>query len=1142
MRLIRWIAAAWMALSLAGMAVGQDAAELELDHQMSTEFETPHTKWAKPYARGRLRVLMFCNGRGTVPREGVELKQRFDVDVDAVFWARIVDTNKQGWHGGDLGIARMRRLLQKPYDCYLFLGIPPKNLPSEMQYRMLEPVTRGAGIVLVGTSDQRILKPERRMKRPSPFLAPAGVAAAYQVGKGRGAQFGKPPTIPFDVGWETKYDYWQERLGRAIIWAAGREPQVALEARVRAGEFQRGGLPQKAIGFAWRNPKRVELTIECRLRRHDGLIVPLEGAKTTAAEGEVTRSLPKLRAGDYHLDVIARSAKGIECWATQPFAVSAGRRVGAVNLECPFGEIGERIIGSVTLEGQPAANERLVVRLRDRRDRILKQAAMPAKGTPKFDFPVQPWLPMLVRVEATLVDGDGEAATAHAYFNVVKRNRGRFNFLIWDIPTGTLAPYAEESLARLGMTLQLRGGTPPPYVAAFDVAWVPYTTRILENHEKNGVMKPFCWNDEARVAAHVKALADKYRGARRHGVFVYSLGDENRVRGSCTSPHCLRAYRRYLAGEYGTIAALNASWGTAYKSFDEVQLLTPDDNTGAEARRRKNYPRWYDREAFRSWNYVQFCKKFAAAYRAIDPKARTGFEGAGRFAAGDDLDLFVRELGFWSPYPGTADEVLRSIAPRDFPRANWMGYTKDAPSLLAKYWRMVTRGCDSVWWWRWDCIGRFHGWLAPHLGPWPATKEIVKDTQVMRDGLGDLLLHSQRQDDGIAILFSHPSCYAGQLDGSYGGVEQNHIAWHRAIRDLGLNFSYVTDRQLRLGEFDPKRFKLLILSRAEAIGPKEAQVIRQFVQGGGAVIADVRPGIYDGHCKPLAEGCLDKLFGIRRTASKPAAKGKGGAKLEGFALEFDNAACDPAVELAGAKAYGRCGDTPLMIVNKKGTGKGQALLLNCSMTSFPAFYRPEGPEAAAGLLAELFRTVGVKPALAVKTKGQRTRNLETIRWRSGGLDIVALWREKGVDEDVQVELPEPRWVYDLRNKKALGRQKAFAARVLASRATFLVLAPTEVARVKASFAKPRVTAGEPARLRLSVPGSAGLHAIRLRAATPDGNAAEWLHQVILVGREAKEIVLPVAFNDPGGKWEIRLIDLFTDQAEAVALTVKEAAR
>jgi len=1181
MRLPKGLGGVLFALLACALARGEDAAELELDHEMSMAFETPHTKWAKPYAGGRLRVLLFCDGRGTTPRVGVELKERFDLDVDAVFWAQIVDSTKQGWHGGDLGLKRMLRLVgggdpPPPYDCYLFFGIPPTNLTSEMQYKVFKPVTEGRGILLVGCGDRRVLKPANRIREIPPFLAGVAGAGLYRVGKGRGVELPRPADIPYDVGWETAYDYWQEQLGRAIFCAAGREPKVDLQALAEQPEVERAALPKGLLAVRWRNPARAELTVEISIRREDGLVVPLdggppravggpslargedprgaetprlqvppEGVRVTAPEGELRREAPRLRAGRYHLDAIARSAKGVEAWATAPFTVKSERRVEAVSLECPFGEIGERIIGSVQLAGNPVADERLLVRLRDRRDRILAQAELPAAGGPKFDLPVSPWLPMLVRVEAALCDGSGEVAVAHAYFNVTKRHRGQFNFLVWDVPSGSLAPYAEESLARLGTTLQLRGGTPPPVVAAYDIAWVPYTTRILEGFTPDGVMKPFCWNDEAKVAAHVTELADKYRESRRHGVFVYSLGDENHVRGSCLSPQCLKAYRGYLAKEYGSIEALNASWGSAYKGFDEVALLKPDDNLEAEAKRQGNFPRWFDRQAFRSWNYVQFCRRFAAAYRAIDPKSRTGFEGAGRFTDGDDLDLFVRELEFWSPYPGTADEVLRSIAPRDFPRANWMGYVKEATPLIAKYWRMITRGCDSVWWWRWDCIGRFHGFLAPHLGPWPATQELVDETKIVRDGLGTLLLRSEMQDGGIAMLFSHPSCYAGQLEGSYDGVEQSHLAWQRAIRELGLQFRYVTDRMLRLGEFDAKRFRLLILPRAEAIGPKEAAAIEAFVRGGGAVMADVRPGLYDGHCKPLAEGCLDKLFGIRRTGRGPAAKGKAEIKLEGSEFAFDGAACDPGVEAAGGKAYGRCGERPLMIVNK--AGSGQALLLNLAMATYPALDKPATPEAAADLFAELFRIVGAKPAVATRTNGKRTRNLETIRWKNGDLEIVALFRHTGDDEDAQVELAEPRFVYDLRTKKALGQVKSFPTRLIGSRPTWLLLAPRELASVRATLSKAEAAPGERPILRLEVPGAAGLHAVRLRGRIagnppPDGRPADWLDQVVIVGAEPTEVTLPIAFNDPEGKWEIRAIDLFTGQAAAATLVVKEKAQ
>ncbi len=1122
----------------------QDAAELELDHAMSTQFQTPHVKWGPPPGREGLRMILFCNGRGTIPREGVELKQRFGFDVDAVFWARIVDSTKQGWHGGELGTKRMLRLVEKPHDCYVFFEVTPEKLGGEMQYKLLKRITEGSGLVLVGRSDQRILKPKNRLEKLPAFLARTGAKAAFRVGKGRGLILPKRPNIPYDLGWQSDYEAWQERLGRAVLWAAGWQPDASLpEAAVDRPAIDRAGLPGELITVSWRSPAARPLTIDLTLRRRDGVSLSLPAEKTQAREGSLRRSVPRLRAGRYHLDVFVRSKRGKESWATVPLEITSARRVEAVQLQRDSGEVGERVGGTVSLAGPANAKQSVEVRLRDRRERVLDRARLPAKENVRFDFPVRSWMPMLLRVEAAILEPDGaEIAAAHAWFHVVKRHRDRFNFLIWDTPRGAAAPYAEESLARLGATLQLGGGSPARMLAAYDVAWVPYTTRILESFDSGGIMKPSCWNDEAKVLPRIAALAEKYRPARRHGVFAYSLGDENHVRGSCLSRHCLAAYRKYLAGVYRTIDALNASWGSAYRGFGEVRLLDPNDNLAAEARRRRNYPRWYDREAFRSWNYVQYCKKYAAAYRKIDPNALTGFEGAGRFERGDDIDLFVRELGFWSPYPGTADEVLRSIAPKGFPRANWMGYRKDADSLIGKYWRMVTRGCPSVWWWRWDCIGRFHGFLAPHLGPWPATRELVNETKIVRDGLGDLLMRCEMLDGGVAMLFSHPSTYANRIESgaTYGGYENNHRAWHRAIRGLGLNFRYVTDRQLRRGEFDAKRYKVLILSQAEAIGPKEAEVIEAFVRGGGHVIADVRPGIYDGRCKPLAAGCLDGLFGIRRTARAAAKKGKGTIRFRDLRLGLDEALCDGGVQLAAGEANGRCGDVPLMIVNK--SGRGRVRLLNFSMTSYPRLEDAATPEMAAVILSRVFREAGVRPLARVLAGNTPVRNLEIVRWLNGELNILALFRHKGPDEDVRLFFSGGWCVRDLRHRRSFGPQQVYPTKVYGSRPTFLVVGQKPLAGLRATLSKETVAPGERPRLRLEVPRAAGLHAARIRATAPDGRPADWLDQVVLVGAEPKEVTLPIACNDPPGAWKIRAIDLFTEKGVEVTLNVSKPGR
>ncbi len=1127
-------------LLLLSVAVAADA--LEDEHFLSMEFETPHTDWGQPYALGKIRALFFSDGRGTAPREMVELMQRFDVEADAVYRIRIVDSTEYEWLGGDAGHQRILHLLEKPYDVYIFNGTPLTLLTPEEQYKLLKRVTEGAGLVLIGIDDERVLKPERRLKNLPAFLAKGPVGDAFAVRQGRGIHLPARPDLDYHVGWEVEYDYWQERLGRAVLWAAAREPEMQLDVTMLRAELARKDLPAQAATVTWINDKGRQGTVEVSLRRWDGHVIPLTPLAVRVGRGGAMLTIPPLRAGEHYIDARARSKRGIEAWATMSFTVTSPRTVEAVELDRDWGEIGETLSGRVRLAGDPPEGERLQVRLMDRRGRVLvRQDVDVTADIIPFSFPIDPWMPMLLRVEAGCREGDQEVAAAYAYFRVTHRNRGQFNFLVWDYPKGTLAPYGEQSLAKLGTTIQLSGSpTPPLQLAAYDIAWVPYTTRIMAPKDENGIMKPLCWNDEPAVQEYVEGIVERYAPARGHGVFVYSLGDETVTRGSCLHPACLEAYRQYLREVYGDIAALNASWGTDFASFDAVTLSEPDDNDEHAALRAKNYPRWYDRQAFQCYNFVQFCRRFGEAYKRLDPQARTGFEGAGRFRSGDDIDLIVRANGFWSPYPGNADEVIRSIAPRDFPRANWMGYTKDADSLLSKYWRMITRGTDAVWWWRWDALGRFNGFLAPHLGPFPATKDLAEDTEVVRDGLGTLLTRSKMLDDGIALLYSMPSAYATRVAGgpSYGSYQDQHSAWYTAIRDLGLQFRYVTDRMLRLGEFDAERYKVLVLPQAEAIGREEAEVIRAFAKDGGTVIADVRPGLFDGHCKPLQRGYLDDMFGIERDGNEEAVTGS--ATIESaladteVVLAWDNARVDPAVRLGDAQALGSCGDAPLCIVRK--VGWGRAVLLNFAMLSFPNIALEDAPEEAATLLRELLAAAGVRPAIELTAGEERLRNIELVRWRNGDIELMALFREHGEAGRTRVTLPAERYVYDLRRHRALGRVTSFQTRVIPCRATFFALLRDAPARPKMDLPS-HASAGRVVTARLSVPDAAGLHALRIRATTSDGSAADWWDEVVIVGREPVEVELPIAFNDPAGPWTIRAIDLYTERAVRRRLTV-----
>ncbi len=1116
-------------IAAAPCLLAQDRAELEVDHAMTLDYPTPHTDWAQPYAGEPTRVLLFCDGRGTNPRVGVELMQRFDVELEAVFWARIVDSPDTHWHGGEVGEQRMLDLLEQDWDCFLFYGIGMDNMSSEQQYKVLKPVTEGAGLVFVGVGDDRVLKDANQIADLPPILARGPVGEAWTVGQGRAVRMPWRPEIDYYEGWEVDYDYWAEQLGRAVLWAAGHEPQATMTLDVGPAHFDWNVTKNITLDHAGTivgdNPRA-----RLRVRRAGGPSIDLQ--ERPLQPRAFTWQVGSLPAGDYHADAWIVSDAGVETWTSTPFTVTSDPRVGGVLLDSDWGEVGDRISGRAIVEGAPGPDDRLRVGLFDRRGRLLAQQTTPAAaGETRFQFGIEPWMPMLVRVDAALFrnpPGDEPASvidSAYAYCRVTQRHRGRFNFLIWDTPSGTLAPYAEQSLAEHSVTLQLKSGNPPLMLSAFDIAWVPYTTRIMTPKTEDGIMEPFCWNDEAAVQAHVQAKAEDYIPARQHGVFVWSLGDEVTTTGSCLSPYCAEAYRGYLQEVYGDLDALNASWGTDFTDWAQVGLSREGDNEEANSLAEGNYPRWFDRQAFQSWNFVQFCRAYAEAYSAIDPLARTGFEGAGRFSAGDDLDLIIRSNGFWSPYPGVADEVIRSIAPRDFPRSNWMGYTKDADSLLAKYWRMVTRGCDAVWWWRWDCIGRFHGWLAPDLRPFPAVAEILEDTQFVRDGLGDLLLHSEMLDDGIAMLYSYPSTFACEVEDGpgYGSYESAHVAFHNIVRDLGYQFRYVTDRMMRLGEFEADRYRLLILPRIEALGPEEAQVIRDFVAGGGVVIADVRPAIYDGHCKPLAQGLLDEVFGISTSGRAAAAVGPA-EPADGMTLE--SLAVDPTVTVTTGVARGEADGVPLIITNR--FGDGAAVLLNFTAASLPPLGVADTPAAVADLMLDLIGRAGEHPpAMRLRTAdGDRLRNIEVTRWQDGDIQIVSLFRQSGSRETATVVLPAARHVYDLRTGEHLGETARFQAEVVPCRAGFFALTGLPVATPDLRVEPASPARGTVATASISVAGAEGLHAFKVTARAGDA-PLDWLDQVVIAGAEPVEFAVPLAYNDPAGEYTITARELFS---------------
>jgi len=1180
-------------LSLRGLpsfSASIDAKEVEEDNSLASTLVTPHEPWGKGWAGGPARTLFFVytgpydgtwEDTGTRVREVVELQQRFDLPGDAVLFCGKGDN----WvfHGLRDGEDRAERLLKKPYDLYVIAGFPLDKLHPKFQYLILEQVAKGAGLVCCGSSAKDFMVARRKIDpTPSALInslpvldakTAAQYVTAYRLGKGRGVwlNYGAQSVGPrreFSYRGLTEYDYWMALVGRAALWAAGNESPVGIDAingdkPAALDRASHGNNVEVVLSNGGEQSTSVIVVTALR-RASDGMKQTLGATKLVLEAGKPASlkvNIPAARAGDYFLDVVARDSRGVVAFGAGNVTVSSEPGIEKVEVDRTFVERGQAINATATLRGDVPAGAVLRMRLRDSYDRIVWQRDIsPEKGQPTHtvEYRADGFATILMRVEAALVVGGQEADMKDADFSVPKRRQGQMNFVMWDAPLDVLGYYTWRQLQEAGMGVCLLGSfskrPQPEALRACDASLAPYSTRILDPKDDNGYMQPVCWNDDPAASEYVRKIVDNQSDLREQGVFVYSLGDEGVTKGCCVHPKCLAAYRQWLQGQYGTIQKLNNSWSTTYKTFDDVNLLNPEDNMEIQAR-KTCFPRWYDREAFARYNLMQFSKRFVDAYRRLDPESLCGFEGTGGF--GDDYDAILTGNTFYGPYPSIGDDIVRWNYPRERVRSNWMGYSKTGDALSDAAWRMMMKGMDSIWYWMWSGIGSWRGYLRPTLDFWPAIDDLMKEMQPVREGLGDLILQSEMRHSGIAIFYSLPSALSGQLEnsGAFVSPETAHINFLNVTSELGMDAKYLTSAMLNRGALQNEESQVLLLPMTQALSIPECDIIRRFVENGGTVIADVRPGVYDDHCKPLQTGSLDALFGIKRTGrgtpveAAVSVKGELGGRT--LRLQFPQAKVDSDVQLDSAQALGVADKTPVLLVNR--VGKGRAILLNFH----PQFGRSTdlATTAMRDLLKTLYNVAGARGAItATDPAGGAMPVTETRVWQNGDSLVFGLWRRMenawfgpksgtvaGEPQPARVSLDKPSYIYDLRAHKCLGSVTQINTRLKWGRPNFYLSLPYEIKGLRVTLPAGTPKVGQPfvASISLNIPPTAKeKFACWVQVVDPEGKSPLWGRQVVLLAKGKAQLPLMTAFNDRPGKWRVRVKELFSNTTVEASWTVQ----
>jgi hypothetical protein len=597
----------------------------------------------------------------------------------------------------------------------------------------------------------------------------------------------------------------------------------------------------------------------------------------------------------------------------------------------------------------------------------------------------------------------------------------------------------------------------------------------------------------------------------------------------------LARFRSYLRAHYSSLAALNQSWGTRFKSWEHVQpQLTAAVQHGVE-----NLAAWVDFRLYVADQAFELDRTQAKRIRdTFGPDTGVGIDGfitsrhAVPYAALDFGRLAAEGVfNFYSPYDDhfLLDSLIKG------PKANYIGWSMSRADYFGLPWRDAFRGHRGSL--------RFFGpTYMSELGHLqPAGRWTGEGTRELRAGVGKLLIDSQRELSPVAILYSYPSLVAGSAahywEPRHGGDALTYAAAEsrNVIEQLlwaaGVSFGYQTDAQVARGSLKGKRLLIIPRHMGLALSNATARAIEQFVRDGGTVFADLTPGLCDEHGKPRATGALDTLFGVRSNAESivhaerdfRAHISKAHALLPKEEWLLDEW-YDKGLRLTDGKSQGThvLDATPAFIV--KPTGRGRTLLLNTLLAS-QAPNTPTGWPEQHALMHEILAASGVQPHARVQDQaGARETHCEINSFRSGENTYVGFYAHSDPEaepEQVSARFEDEKHTYDVRAGRYLGRVRELSLPLRAQEAALFARLDYRLEALR--LGAPSVTTrGEPLQLALALDATStpGRHVVHVEVNAPNGVRLPFYTQNVVLEDGRAQLQIVSALNDPEGTWRI----------------------
>jgi beta-galactosidase len=499
-----------------------------------------------------------------------------------------------------------------------------------------------------------------------------------------------------------------------------------------------------------------------------------------------------------------------------------------------------------------------------------------------------------------------------------------------------------------------------------------------------------------RAIALVTALAERF--GDHPALAMWHVSNEL----GCHNVHCYcdvsaAAFRRWLAGRYGTVEDLNEAWGTAFWSqryTDWEQVLPP--------RTAPTFPNPTQQLDFARFSSDELLDHFRAErdlLRRLTPEVpvTTNFMVSPRtkdmdyHAWGHEQDLVSQDHYVVAADPdaqvelswsadltrGTAGGAPWFLMEHSTSAVNWQerNVAKLPGQLARNSLAHVARGADAVCFfqWRQSRAGaeKFHSALVPHAGTGTKVWREVVDLGATLARLGEVAGSTVRAD--VAILFDWHSWWAAELDSHPSGdvtYTDRSLALYRALWDAGVTVDLVHP------DSDLSAYRLVLVPTLYLVTDRSAEALRSYVERGGHALVTYWSGIVDqdDHVRLGGyPGAFRDLLGIRTEEFHPLRAGEE-VRLAGGLLDGETAdVWTEDLALQGAKEVSGYADGPLPGVpalTRHTVGRGTAWYLATRL-------RPPG---TAALVRELCAVAGVavhdRPGVeVVRREGERASYL-----------------------------------------------------------------------------------------------------------------------------------------------------------------------